>query len=87
MPAPKPNTHEWKRMIFMALAGGVTLRKKLVKFGGQRYATTRWEARFQDGSICCHGDTKYEAAEFAVSTLMGNFGELPDAAKAPKTAP
>lgn len=83
MIAPKPGTHEWKRMIFMALAGGVTLKRVTSRTsgGGFRY-TSSWVARFQDGSVCCVRDTKYEAAQFAVSTLMGNSPPLFDAANA-----
>lgn len=92
---PRPSTPEWKRMVFMALAGGVSLKKSTTPFG--RFSKTSWVARFRDGSVCCVRDTKYEAAEFAVATLLethpfevrrlsGENCDLPDAANASKPA-
>lgn len=70
---------EWKRVIFMALAGGASFFCTVSRYGAGRLGKTWWYADLPDGREV-RANSKYDVALAAIR-LMGFEPDLPDAAK------
>lgn len=74
---------EWKRVIFMAMAGGVTFFQSINKYGLRHtaYQKPTWYACLPDeNATMLQAFSKYDAARNAVH-MMAEKEFLPDAAK------
>jgi hypothetical protein len=76
---------QWKRVVFMALAGGATFSTIIPVGRRGEYAKRVWHAYLPDGKICS-ANSKYGAALSACYLMGADASILPDAAT-PQTAP
>lgn len=77
---------EWQRVVFMALAGGVTFSASIPVGRRGEYAKRVWHAKLSCGVLTFSATSKYLAARGAIRLMGADASILPDAAS-PQTAP